>query len=473
MNEIQEVPIHLFAEKAIKEYIEETVCSRAISDMKDGLKPVQRKILWAMYGMGLHHNLAHKKSARVVGNVIGKFNPHGDASCYQAMVNMAQAFKKYNLIDGQGNWGSFAGDGAAAPRYTECRLSKIADIALLDKGYLNIVPYEDNYDGTEIEPVYLPARLPFILLNGIQGIATATRTGLPSFTIESLTSVCIKYLKTGKLELEDLNLDFTTVYGGRCISTKDEIQEYFKSGSGSILYEPTYLIFKDRIEITGVQDNFDLQKMVEKLEELQEVKSVRDEGTGQIKIVIYLNCKHNDQKAMDKIKKTLQTRMLYTTTILNRLVKDGQIHSNYRETTIIKVIENWCKFRVALEKKYIQYLIKEKDKEINYQKLLLKAGNNLKLIFDLLSKESKDLESQLSEKLEISNEQAKVILDLPIKRLSRLDTKKSEEILEKLQKEYKELNVKLDNPVKYVIKDLEQLRNEFGKDEQDDFPESN
>lgn len=459
MSHIEQIPLHLFAEDAMRDYIKETVTSRALADAKDGLKPVQRKILWAMFKLGLFHNLAHKKSAKVSGEVMAKYNPHAD--CYPAIVNLAQAQKKYNFVDGQGNWGGYSGDSPAASRYTECRLSKLAEDCLLDKDYLKVIPYEDNYDGTEKEPVYLPARLPFALLNGVQGIAAAVRTGLPCFEMASLIDRCIYFLKHKELPIEEaLKIKFTTIYGGKCISPEEDIRVFLETGNGSILFEPTYIIYKDRIELVGLQDNFDFDKTIEKLEELSEVKNVKDEGTGNIKICIYLNCKYNDTKAIDKIRKVLQTRMLYTTTILNRLPKeDGSVNANYKETTILKVITNWCKFRVMLEKRYLQYLIQEQEKNIKYQELLLKASKNLKIIFDALKEEN--TEEVIIDRLQVTKEEAKIILDLPVRRLSKLDSSKTEDLLCKYKENLKDLQNRLNNPIDEVIKDLEKLKKEF------------
>ena len=335
-----------FAKNAMSDYIEETVTNRAIPAFQDGLKPVQRKILWAMYKMGLFYNLSHKKSAKVTGEVIAKYNPHGDSSAYMAMGNMAQAFQKYNFIDGQGNWGAWSGELPAASRYTECRLSELAQTCLLDKDYLKVVPMVDNYDGTEKEPVYLPARLPFILLLNISGIATAVRTGLPSFDLKALAEVCIDYLKTGKMKTDEI-IPITTINGGKCISTKEEQLEFYKTGSGVLKFQPSYIMGKDRMIITGVQDDFNFEKVSDNLLDLPEIKSVKDEGSTEIKIGVYF--KGNlDQKALDKIISKTQTKCIYSTNILiNKVNEENVPKAKYKETNIYSLIKNWCKFRVG------------------------------------------------------------------------------------------------------------------------------
>lgn len=457
--DIIEEPLHLYAKRAMKLYIDETVSDRAIPDFKDGLKPVQRRILWAMYRLGLFNNLSYKKSARVVGEVIGKYHAHSDTGIYQAMVNLAQPSKRYFLVEGQGNWGSYSNDGAAASRYTEAKLSKYAEEFLLHKDYLKVVPYVENFDGSEVEPLFLPSRVPVSLMLNIQGIAAAARTGLPSFTLDSLIDACIYYIKNDDLPYEECKLEFTSIYGGKVISTKEEIKDLIMNGSGSITFESEYNVFHDRIEIYGVPDNFNMEKVISELNELQEVKSVRDEGSEKIKIVIYLNCKSNDLKALEKILKKTQTKALYSINVLNRTLEEDKILTNYKETSVIKVLINWCKFRISLEKKYLNFLISELEKNISYQKLLLLASKNLQVIFSALQK--KDTLEEIIEKLKINKEQANIILNLPVKRLSKLSEEETEKTLDNLKKEVELLNCKLINIKDTIIKDLLTIKGRF------------
>lgn len=449
-----------FAEKAMKAYIAETVTNRSVPSFQDGLKPVQRKILWAMYKMGLFYNLSHKKSAKVTGEVIARYHPHGDAAVYQAMGNMAQAFQKYNFIDGQGNWGAWSGESPAASRYTECRLTEIAQVCLLDKDYLKVVPMVDNYDGTEKEPAYLPARLPFILLLNIQGIATAVRTGLPSFDLNALVDFCIDFLKTKELDQTKV-IPLTTINNGKCISTNEEQLEFYKSGSGVLTFSPTYLLGKDRIIITGVQDDFNFERVSDDLLEMQEVKAVKDEGSKEIKVIIYFNGKL-DQKQVDKILNKLKTKTLYSTNILKNIVdEEGVVVGKYHETNIYSLIKNWCKFRVGLEKRYLTNKIEEIDKELAYQNILLLASSNLKVIFKSL--QTTDPKTYLLENLTgLKESDVGIILDLPIKRLSRLSEEETKKKISTLENDKAVLNKKLEKPHLEVIKDLELLKKKFG-----------
>src|SRR5438067_9336527 len=193
-----------FAERAYLDYAVSVVKGRALPDVSDGQKPVQRRILYAMHELGLGPTAKPRKSAAVVGDVLGRFHPHGDQAAYDALVRMAQDFsQRYPLIDGQGNFGSRDGDGAAAMRYTEARLAKIANL-LLDEIDEGTVEFVLNYDGSTQEPVVLPARLPFALLNGASGIAVGLATEIPSHNLREIAEACVALVKNPKLSDEDL-----------------------------------------------------------------------------------------------------------------------------------------------------------------------------------------------------------------------------------------------------------------------------
>src|ERR1700753_1587787 len=222
-----------YAESAYLEYAVSVVKGRALPDVCDGQKPVQRRILYAMSEMGLADNAKPVKSARVVGDVLGKYHPHGDQSAYDALVRLAQDFSmRYPLIDGQGNFGSRDGDGAAAMRYTEARLTPIAKLLLaeIDQGTVDFMP---NYDGSEQEPKLLPARLPFTLLNGASGIAVGLATEIPSHNLREVAAAAVAMLKDDRLTDDEL---YATIPGpdfpggGQIISSDAEIRDAYASG---------------------------------------------------------------------------------------------------------------------------------------------------------------------------------------------------------------------------------------------------
>src|SRR3954467_6194858 len=273
-----------YAQRAYLEYALSVVKGRALPDVADGQKPVQRRILYSMYRMGLAFGAGAGaqpvKSARVVGDVLGRFHPHGDQAAYDALVRMAQDFaQRYPLIDGQGNFGSRDGDGAAAMRYTEARLARIANLLMdeLDEGTVDFIP---NYEGSTQEPVVLPARLPFTLLNGASGIAVGLATEIPSHNLREVAAACVALVKNPKLSDEDL---FTLIPGpdypggGQVISSASDIADAYTSGRGSLKVRARWKI-EDmargqwQLVVTELPPGVSTQKVLEEIEELTNPK---------------------------------------------------------------------------------------------------------------------------------------------------------------------------------------------------------
>ena len=241
---IEQLPLATFAEKAYLDYSMYVILDRALPHVGDGLKPVQRRIIYAMSELGLSAASKHKKSARTVGDVIGKFHPHGDSACYEAMVHMAQPFSyRYPVVDGQGNWGSQDDPKSfAAMRYTEARLTRYAQVLLAELGQ-GTVDWQPNFDGTLNEPVLLPARLPNVLLNGASGIAVGMSTDIPPHNMAEVAKALIKLLDTPKATLAQLTAyikgpDFPT--GGELISPKADIRAIYKTGNGTLRLRARY-----------------------------------------------------------------------------------------------------------------------------------------------------------------------------------------------------------------------------------------
>lgn len=264
-----------YAERAYLEYAMSVVKGRALPEVSDGQKPVQRRILFAMRDMGLTAGAKPVKSARVVGEILGKYHPHGDSSAYEAMVRMAQDFTlRYPLIDGIGNFGSRDGDGAAAMRYTEARLTPIAELLLseINQGTVDFMP---NYDGAFDEPLHLPARLPMVLLNGASGIAVGMATEIPSHNLNEVTQAAIALLKKPTLETADLMQyipapDFAG--GGQIITPADELRRIYETGKGSVRVRARYEIEKLargqwRVIVTELPPNANSAKILAEIEE--------------------------------------------------------------------------------------------------------------------------------------------------------------------------------------------------------------
>src|SRR5215468_6766099 len=269
-----------FAERAYLDYAVSVVTGRALPDVSDGQKPVQRRILYAMNELGLGPTAKPRKSAAVVGDVLGRFHPHGDQSVYDALVRMAQDFsQRYPLIDGQGNFGSRDGDGAAAMRYTEARLAPIARLLLdeIDEGTLDFQP---NYDGSTEEPRQLPARLPFVLLNGASGIAVGLATEIPSHNLREVAAATVALLKNDRLTDDELfalipGPDFPG--GGQIISSEADIREAYASGRGSLKVRARW-VTEDlargqwQLVVTELPPGVSAQKVLEEIEELTNPK---------------------------------------------------------------------------------------------------------------------------------------------------------------------------------------------------------
>ncbi|MFP5411557.1 MAG: DNA gyrase subunit A, partial [Gammaproteobacteria bacterium] len=269
-----------YAERAYLDYAISVVKGRALPDVCDGQKPVQRRILHAMNEMGLGPSAKPVKSARVVGDVLGRFHPHGDVAAYEALVRMAQDFTlRYPLIDGQGNFGSRDGDGAAAMRYTEARLTRFAELLLseIDEGTVDFVP---NYDGSTQEPRLLPARLPFVLLNGASGIAVGMATEIPPHNLREVAAACVAVLKNPATPLDELlalmpGPDFPG--GGQIITASEDIREIYAGGRGSLKVRARHR-FEDlargqwQLVVTELPHGVSAQKVLEEIEELTNPK---------------------------------------------------------------------------------------------------------------------------------------------------------------------------------------------------------
>ncbi len=284
----EQKPLHEFSEKAYLDYAMYVILDRALPHIGDGLKPVQRRIVYAMSELGLKATAKYKKSARTVGDVLGKFHPHGDSACYEAMVLMAQDFSyRYPLIDGQGNWGSQDDPKSfAAMRYTESRLSPYADV-LLSEVEQGTVDWVQNFDGTLEEPALLPARLPNILLNGASGIAVGMATDVPPHNLREVVAACVYLLENEDAHFSDIlkyikGPDFASQ--AEIITPKKEIQAIYKSGSGSIRARAVYEIEDGEIVITALPYQVSGAKVLEQIanqmraKKLPMVDDLRDES---------------------------------------------------------------------------------------------------------------------------------------------------------------------------------------------------
>ena len=450
---IKNISLLDFCEKAIYIHGSYVVEHRALPDIRDGLKPVHRRILWAMKGLNLYSSGGPKKTARTVGEVIGKYHPHGDASVADAMAKMVNLPEP--LISGQGNFGNYEAS-PAAPRYTESKLSKYAENFLLDPDYLAVVPMVQNYDGEFQEPVYLPSKLPNLLINGSEGIATGCVCLVPSFTKKSVTKVVRLGLKgkkiTSKLCTKHLNFKFT--YGGEECNETYELKSYFKTGNGSLYFIPDYEDTDDGLKIKSIAPRFRVGQKLEKLAGIKGVSDVEDNRElGKIEFLIRVNKRNrNREKILDKIKDSIITSLPCQTTITKRH-DDGE-HADFFRTNIPKFLEDWIKYRIDLEEKVVKRLEKIEKEKLLRQEWLLFAINHRKEIIQALEK--KNPKKFLMKSLKIEEDLADFILDLKVRNLAKLEAKKIKDKIFDHKGEIKSLKDDLKNIEKRILRQLEE-----------------
>lgn len=316
-GKITQIDISSEVRKDFLEYAMSVIVSRALPDLKDGLKPVHRRIIYAMNDLGITADKPHKKSARIVGEVIGKYHPHGDSAVYESMVRMAQDFSyRYPLVDGHGNFGSIDGDGAAAMRYTEARLAKISNYIIKDID-METVPFIDNYDASEKEPSYLPGYLPNLLVNGATGIAVGMATSIPPHNLREVVSALKAYIDNNEITIDEildnhiLGPDFPT---GALMTNGQKMREGYETGRGGVIIRAKVELEEtsrhSRFVITEIPYQVNKSKIIEKIAELVKTKTIngiadiRDESNYEgIRIVIDLKRDANPDVILSKLYK--------------------------------------------------------------------------------------------------------------------------------------------------------------------------
>ena len=476
-----------YAERAYLDYAISTIRSRALPDVCDGQKPVQRRILFAMHEMGLGPTAKPVKSARVVGDVLGKFHPHGDSAAYDAMVRMAQDFSlRYPLVDGQGNFGSRDGDGAAAMRYTEARLTPYARLLLdeIDQGTVDFVP---NYDGSATEPDLLPARLPMILLNGASGIAVAMATEIPSHNLGEVAAAAIALIRDPKLPHEELmqllpGPDFPG--GGQIISSADELADAYRSGRGSIRVRARWHIeelarHQWQLVIDELPHGVSAQKVLEEIEDISNPKvktgkkaltpeqvqakshilgvmdAVRDESGREAAVRLVIEPKTSKIGQSLLINTLLAATSLETTVSIN-LVMLGQ-DRRPRQKTLTEILSEWIAFRLQTVRRRSAHRLAKVEDRIHIlegrQLVLLNIDEVIRII-----RESDEPKPALMQAFGLSERQAEDILEIRLRQLARLEAIRIEQELKSLFDEQKKLQTLLGSESvlkKAVIKEIE------------------
>lgn len=456
-------------------YSMSVIVGRAIPDVRDGLKPVQRRILYGMYELGLTHDSATKKCARIVGEVMGKYHPHGDAPVYEALVRMAQPFvMRYPLVEGQGNFGSIDRDPPAAMRYTEARLSEYAEemLADLDKETVDMV---DNFDGTLKEPVVLPSKFPNLLVNGASGIAVGMTTNIPPHNLTETIEALIYLLRNPNATVKDLmkfvkGPDFPT---GGIIVNASELEKIYEEGRGRIVVRGRVHVedakrFK-RIVITEIPYGVSKAALVEQIAKLAKedeslpIKNIRDESDKRgMRIVIEIPKEANETVIINNLYKRTALQDYFN---VQMLVIDEKKRPRFMNLKAL--MEAFLKHRFEVIRRRAEYEYNQYSKRAHIVEGLLKASRAIDVVVDIVrnSKDVEEAKRELITVLEVSEEQAKAILDMRLSRLTTLET-------EKLQQEYSELVRKIsevkeilekDEKVKEVmIAEFEELKKKYG-----------
>jgi topoisomerase IV subunit A len=483
-----------FAERAYLDYAISVVKGRALPDVSDGQKPVQRRILYAMSELGLNSTAKPRKSAAVVGDVLGKLHPHGDQSVYDALVRMAQNFSlRYPLIDGQGNFGSRDGDGAAAMRYTEARLTPISKL-LLDEIGMGTVDFQPNYDGSTEEPKLLPARLPFVLLNGASGIAVGLATEIPSHNLTEVAKAAVTLIRNPKLthaELMELIPGPDFPGGGQIITPASTIAEMYESGRGTLKVRARWKI-EDMARgqwqavVTELPPGTSSQKILEEIEEITNPKvklgkksltpeqmslkqmilsvldTVRDESGKDAPVRLVLEPKSKNQDQTEFMNILLAHTSLETGTSINLVMIGGD--GRPRQKGLGHILREWIDFRFATITRRTQFKLQKVDDRIHIlegrEAVLLNIDKVIKII-----RESDEPKPALMQAFRLSDRQAEDILEIRLRQLARLEAIKIQQELAELRNEKTGLHDLLDNPAsmkKLVIKEIETDAKQFG-----------
>ena len=445
---IEQMPLRTFTEKAYLNYSMYVIMDRALPFIGDGLKPVQRRIVYAMSELGLNAAAKFKKSARTVGDVLGKFHPHGDYACYEAMVLMAQPFSyRYPLVDGQGNWGAPDDPKSfAAMRYTESRLSKISEILLAELGQ-GTVDFQPNFDGTLEEPQYLPARLPHILLNGTTGIAVGMATDIPPHNINEVADAAVLLLDNPKAGLDDvLNIiqgpDFPTE--AEIISPKDDIRKMYETGRGSIKMRATWHKEDGEIIISALPHQSSPSKIIAQIAEqmtakkLPMVEDIRDEADYEnpVRIVLVPRSNRVDTDAL--------MAHLFATTDLEKSyrVNMNMIGLDHKPAVkgLLQVLTEWLTFRRTTVTRRLQHRLDKVLARLHILDGLMIAFLNIDEVIEIIRTEDEP-KQVLMTRFNLSDEQAEAILNLRLRHLAKLEEHQLQAEKDKLEEERSNLEL--------------------------------
>ncbi|NOR71453.1 MAG: DNA topoisomerase IV subunit A, partial [Methylomarinum sp.] len=470
----EQLPLKDFAEKAYLDYSMYVILDRALPHIGDGLKPVQRRIVYAMSELGLNALAKYKKSARTVGDVLGKYHPHGDSACYEAMVLMAQDFSyRYPLVDGQGNWGSSDDPKSfAAMRYTESRLTAYAHTLLSELGH-GTVDWSDNFDGTLQEPVILPARLPNVLLNGTMGIAVGMATDIPPHNLREVVSACIQLLDEPDTTLDALLTfvkapDYPT--SAEIISSAEDIKKMYHSGNGSIKMRAKYEMEENHIVITALPHQVSGSKLLEQIaaqmmaKKLPMIEDLRDESDHEnpTRLLIIPKSKRIDaESVMSHLFATTDLERSYRVN-MNMIGLNGKpVVKNLRE-----ILVEWLEFRTETVRRRLQHRLDKVLARLHILDGLLIAYLNIDEVIAIIREHDKP-KPVLMERFGISDIQAEAVLELKLRHLAKLEEMQIRGEQDELEQERQALEKTLGSKRllnRLIKKELERDAEKYGDD---------
>jgi len=462
-------------ETSYLDYAMSVIVSRALPDVRDGLKPVHRRVLYGMYETGLRHNVKYRKSAKVVGEVMGNYHPHGDLAIYDTLVRMAQDFSmRYQMVDGQGNFGSMDGDSAAAMRYTECRMSAIAEEMLLDIDK-DTVNWQDNYDGTTQEPVVLPARVPQLLLNGTVGIAVGMATNIPTHNLTEICNGVIELIDNPEATVDDLMVhvkgpDFPT--GGNIYNTED-IKTAYATGKGKIMVRAKADIEETkrgfRIIVTEIPYQVNKSTLIEKIADLVKEKridgiaDIRDESSRKgVRVVIELKSNSYPKKVLNRLYELTQ---LQTAFHVNMLALTPDLEP--RVMTLKDILEFYIEHRKEVIERRTRFELRKAEDRAHILEGLRIALDHIDEVINTIraSANREEAKKNLMAKFKLSDRQADAILEMKLSALAALERKKIEDEYNELLQRIAYLKDILDHPEKIlglIKEDLKFLIEKYG-----------
>jgi DNA gyrase subunit A len=476
------VALHEAAQARYLNYALSVITSRALPDVRDGLKPVQRRILYTMWQQNLTADAKHRKCAKVVGDVMGNYHPHGDSALYETLVRMAQPFAlRYPLVDGSGNFGSLDGDPAAAMRYTECRLARISDEILREIDQATVA-FRPNYDGTRTEPVVLPARIPNLLVNGATGIAVGMATNIPPHNLGEVCTALVKLLDNQDLSAVQLcryvkGPDFPT--GGQILNSADEIKQIYKTGSGAIRLRgtweegPTSKNAKT-IYITSIPYTINKATLVEQIGEvsasrkLPPLVDVKDVSTDDVRILLELKKDADEKMVMAYLFKhtMLQTSFVVNLTCLEPTEGNVEV-GRPKRMDLHEILWHFLHFRLEVVTRRLEHELEALKKRVHILEGFEKVFDALDEILKIVRKSEgkQDAADQIIKRFSLDAEQADAILELKIYRLARLEILIIRKELEEKRRRTRQINTLLkDEGSRWdIVKvEIEEVQKKYG-----------